>query len=64
MGASTTTCLPSAIASALGARATFEVDRDLQRTLDYTLDISPSFSLRGGTREILRNMIARDLGLR
>lgn len=56
--------LPSAIASALGARATFEVDRDLQRTLDYTLDISPSFSLRGGTREILRNMIARDLGLR
>jgi len=25
---------------------------------------SPSFSLRGGTREILRGIIARDLGLK
>jgi len=28
------------------------------------LQTAPSFSLRGGTREILRGIIARDLGLR
>ncbi|HTQ13578.1 MAG TPA: acyl-CoA dehydrogenase family protein [Rhizomicrobium sp.] len=33
-------------------------------TLSYLLQISMSFSLRGGTREILRGIIARDLGLR
>jgi acyl-CoA dehydrogenase len=26
--------------------------------------VAPSFSLRGGTRDILRGMIARGLGLR
>ena len=30
----------------------------------YVLQVRPSFSLRGGTREILRGMIARGLGLR
>jgi hypothetical protein len=29
-----------------------------------TLLLSPSFTLRGGTREILRGVIARGLGLR
>jgi alkylation response protein AidB-like acyl-CoA dehydrogenase len=33
-------------------------------TLASLLQVSPSFSLRGGTREILRGIIARDLGLR
>ncbi len=33
-------------------------------TLSYLLQSSPSFSLRGGTREILRSIIARELGLR
>lgn len=33
-------------------------------TLSYLLQSSPSFSLRGGTREILRGIIARELGLR
>jgi len=28
------------------------------------LQVSPSFSLRGGTREILRGIVARGLGLR
>ena len=32
--------------------------------LAYTLMHAPSFSLRGGTREILRGIIARGLGLR
>jgi alkylation response protein AidB-like acyl-CoA dehydrogenase len=36
----------------------------LLATLEYVAAISPSFSLRGGTREILRGMIARGLGLR
>jgi hypothetical protein len=34
------------------------------RTLAYTAAMAPSFSLRGGTREILRGMIARGMGLR
>jgi alkylation response protein AidB-like acyl-CoA dehydrogenase len=33
------------------------------QTLSYLLQVSPSFSLRGGTREVLRGIIARDLGL-
>lgn len=37
---------------------------DLSRLLAYLLQVSPSFSLRGGTREILRGIIARGLGLR
>ncbi|MFH5924363.1 acyl-CoA dehydrogenase family protein [Roseomonas xinghualingensis] len=36
----------------------------LMRTLAYTTAMAPSFSLRGGTREILRGMIARGMGLR
>jgi len=37
---------------------------ELARTLHYTVLAAPSFSLRGGTREILRGIIARGLGLR
>ncbi|MXP32085.1 acyl-CoA dehydrogenase family protein [Parerythrobacter jejuensis] len=37
---------------------------DLSRLLATLLQVSPSFSLRGGTREILRGIIARGLGLR
>ncbi len=36
----------------------------LARTLVYLSRIAPSFSLRGGTREILRGVIARGLDLR
>lgn len=38
--------------------------RDFERVLAYTTLHAPSFSLRGGTREILRGIIARGLGLR
>ncbi len=43
-----------------------EEDRDdlVAKLLRALLISSPSFSLRGGTREILRGMIARGLGLR
>jgi alkylation response protein AidB-like acyl-CoA dehydrogenase len=37
---------------------------DLQQVLGYLVQEAPSFSLRGGTREILRGIIARGLGVR
>jgi alkylation response protein AidB-like acyl-CoA dehydrogenase len=37
---------------------------ELAAVLAQLLMVSPSFSLRGGTREILRGIIARGLGLR
>lgn len=37
---------------------------DIAQALFYTVQAAPSFSLRGGTREILRGIIARGLGLR
>jgi alkylation response protein AidB-like acyl-CoA dehydrogenase len=37
---------------------------DLAQTLANLTQLSPTFSLRGGTREILRGIIARGLGLR
>lgn len=39
-------------------------DDDLARLLRALLIATPSFSLRGGTREIIRGIIARGLGLR
>jgi alkylation response protein AidB-like acyl-CoA dehydrogenase len=38
--------------------------RRFREALNDTLLLSPSFTLRGGTREILRGVIARGLGLR
>ena len=37
---------------------------DYEQVLGYLTQVTPSFSLRGGTREILRGIIARGLGLR
>jgi hypothetical protein len=56
--------VPALIADLLGACPDVLIDPILQRTLLYINQISPSFSLRGGTREILRGIIARGLGLR
>jgi acyl-CoA dehydrogenase len=39
-------------------------DVDLRQTIDYVTRAAPSFSLRGGTREILRGIIAKGVGLR
>lgn len=41
-----------------------QASRDFERVLAYTTMHAPSFSLRGGTREILRGIIDRGLGLR
>lgn len=56
--------VPAAIADDLSGRETADVPLELLRTLNYTIEVAPSFSLRGGTRDILRGMIARGLGLR
>jgi alkylation response protein AidB-like acyl-CoA dehydrogenase len=52
------------IANWLGARPDFVASGDLLRTLGYLEQMGATFSLRGGTREILRGIIARGLGLR
>jgi hypothetical protein len=48
----------------VGTDPTRGIPVELQRALAYTSQMAPTFSLRGGTREILRGMIARGLGLR
>jgi len=56
--------VPAVIEAALGADPENPPDAELMRTVAYVSQIAPTFSLRGGTREILRGMIARGLGLR
>jgi alkylation response protein AidB-like acyl-CoA dehydrogenase len=56
--------VPEAIGRLLAADPLAAPPALLLRTLAYTTQIAPTFSLRGGTREILRGMIARGLGLR
>jgi alkylation response protein AidB-like acyl-CoA dehydrogenase len=56
--------LPEAISTAIGRDPRAGHPASLMRVLDYTARMAPSFSLRGGTREIMRGMIARNAGLR
>ncbi len=56
--------IPQLIGDALGRQADVPPPLPLLRTLAYLEQIAPTFSLRGGTREILRGIIARGLGLR
>lgn len=57
--------IPAAIADDLfGRDGDDDIPLELLRTLNYVTEAAPSFSLRGGTRDILRGMIARGLGLR
>lgn len=56
--------IPAAIADDLYRRDIGGIPLELLHTLDYVTQVAPSFSLRGGTRDILRGMIARGLGLR
>lgn len=56
--------LPVLIGDDLAAHPDEPVSAELYRTLMYVTHIAPSFSLRGGTREILRGIIARGMGLR
>ena len=56
--------IPAVIEAAIAMNPEAPIDPDLYRTLAYVSQIAPTYSLRGGTREILRGMIARGLGLR
>ena len=62
------TTLEQAIPKDIQAMARADIDWSVSNpfndVLTYLLQTAPSFSLRGGTREILRGIIARDLGLR
>lgn len=64
LGTAIEQAIPALIADDLFRRPAHNVPLELLRTLDYTTQVAPSFSLRGGTRDILRSMIARGLGLR
>ncbi|MDR3497731.1 MAG: acyl-CoA dehydrogenase family protein [Parvibaculum sp.] len=56
--------LPVKVHELLGIEPTLRGGNDYSQVLGYLTQTAPSFSLRGGTREILRGIIARGLGLR
>lgn len=56
--------IPALLEAAITADPARPIAPELYRTLAYLSQVSPAFSLRGGTREVLRGMIARGLGLR
>jgi alkylation response protein AidB-like acyl-CoA dehydrogenase len=56
--------IPLAIADAIASDTLHVASPALMRTLAYVTQFAPTFSLRGGTREVLRGLIARGLGLR
>jgi len=56
--------LPESIQHVLGLDLTTGPASDLHQVTAHLLRMAPAFSLRGGTREILRGIIARGLGLR
>ncbi len=64
LGTSFEQSLPILIGDDLASHPDEAVDPEIYRTVHYLSQIAPSFSLRGGTREILRGIIARGLGLR
>ena len=64
LGATFEQSLPHSVAALMSDDGQHTPPSALSEVLDYLLLASPSFSLRGGTREILRGIIARGLGLR
>jgi hypothetical protein len=64
LGNSFEQALPMLVQSIADHAVYLEDGSAFTRTLGLLLQTSPSFSLRGGTREILRGIIARGLGLR
>jgi len=56
--------LPHALRALLGIRASPDSPDRLGRDMATAILYAPSFTLRGGTREILRGIIARGLGVR
>ncbi len=58
------TAFEQSIPTLLADRIEQDAGDELLATLAYLQQLAPVFTLRGGTREILRGMIARGLGLR
>jgi alkylation response protein AidB-like acyl-CoA dehydrogenase len=56
--------IPEVVHALLDLEPRIDTGSDLEQTLGYLVQRAPSFSLRGGTREVLRGIIARGLGLR
>ncbi len=56
--------LPQALGDLVASDRGHDAPAPLLRTLAFVTQMAPTFSLRGGTREVLRGMIARGLGLR
>ncbi|PWU25045.1 MAG: acyl-CoA dehydrogenase [Candidatus Rokuibacteriota bacterium] len=56
--------IPETIHALMGIEPRLHSGSPLERTLGFLMEHAPSFSLRGGTREVLRGIIARGLGLR
>jgi len=64
LGTAVEQLIPAAIADDLFSRELQNAPLELLLTLNYVTQVAPTYSLRGGTRDILRGMIARGLGLR
>jgi alkylation response protein AidB-like acyl-CoA dehydrogenase len=64
LGTTVEQLIPAAIADDLFSRELQNAPLELLLTLNYVTQVAPTYSLRGGTRDILRGMIARGLGLR
>jgi len=56
--------IPGIVQELIDVEPTLDRADDFARVLAELTMITPSFSLRGGTREVLRGIIARGLGLR
>jgi alkylation response protein AidB-like acyl-CoA dehydrogenase len=56
--------IPETVHALMGAEPRLHTGTPFERTLGFLMEHAPSFSLRGGTREVLRGIIARGLGLR
>jgi alkylation response protein AidB-like acyl-CoA dehydrogenase len=56
--------IPETIHGLMGVEPRLDSGSPFERTLGFLMEHAPSFSLRGGTREVLRGIIARGLGLR
>lgn len=64
LGATLEQEIPEIARQLIAVEPEWESDDALAAVLGYTIQHAPSFSLRGGTREILRGIIARGMGLR
>jgi acyl-CoA dehydrogenase len=62
LGATLEQDIPMMAQGAMAGRA--DESAALKETIEYLLLFAPIFSLRGGTREILRGIIAKEIGLR